>query len=61
MTSFKEGKFDEVYVIYNPYQCSYSRSNYRTASYQSQCRKTTEPQVETDYIFEPNRAEILDI
>ncbi|MDQ0594067.1 F-type H+-transporting ATPase subunit gamma [Chryseobacterium ginsenosidimutans] len=62
MSSFREGKFDEVYVIYNKFV--------NAATQEVTAEKllpitmaevnAAEPQVETDYIFEPNRAEILD-
>jgi F-type H+-transporting ATPase subunit gamma len=55
MSSFKEGKFDEVYVIYNKFV--------NAATQEVTTEKLlpiTMAEVETDYIFEPNRAEILD-
>lgn len=60
MTSFKEGKFDEVYVIYNKFVNAATQEVTTEKLLPISMPETTEPQVETDYIFEPNRAEILD-
>ncbi|UKB81835.1 ATP synthase F1 subunit gamma [Chryseobacterium sp. MEBOG06] len=60
MTSFREGKFDEVYVIYNKFVNAASQVVTTEQLLPISMPETTEPQVETDYIFEPNRAEILD-
>ncbi|MDM1554785.1 ATP synthase F1 subunit gamma [Chryseobacterium indologenes] len=60
MTSFKEGKFDEVYVIYNKFVNAATQEVTTEQLLPISMPETTEPQVETDYIFEPNRAEILD-
>lgn len=60
MTSFKEGKFDEVYVIYNKFVNAATQEVITEQLLPISMPETTEPQVETDYIFEPNRAEILD-
>lgn len=62
MTSFKEGKFDEVYLIYNKFINAATQevtTEQLLPIYMAEA-DATESQVETDYIFEPNRAEILD-
>ncbi|PKF75886.1 ATP synthase F1 subunit gamma [Chryseobacterium sp. PMSZPI] len=60
MTSFIEGKFDEVYVIYNKFVNAATQEVTTEQVLPISMPENTEPQVETDYIFEPNRAEILD-
>lgn len=60
MTSFKEGKFDEVYVIYNKFVNAATQEVTTEKLLPISMPENIEPQVETDYIFEPNRAEILD-
>ncbi|MDW9378987.1 ATP synthase F1 subunit gamma [Chryseobacterium sp. JV558] len=60
MTSFREGKFDEVYVIYNKFVNAATQEVTTEKLLPISMPENTEPQVETDYIFEPNRAEILD-
>ncbi len=60
MTSFKEGKFDEVYLIYNKFINAATQEVTTEQLLPISMPETTEPQVETDYIFEPNRTEILD-
>ncbi|MFS4427946.1 ATP synthase F1 subunit gamma [Chryseobacterium sp. S90] len=60
MTSFREGKFDEVYVIYNKFVNAATQEVTTEKLLPISMPENTESQVETDYIFEPNRAEILD-
>jgi len=60
MTSFREGKFDEVYLIYNKFINAATQEVTTEQLLPISMPETTEPQVETDYIFEPNRTEILD-
>ena len=60
MTSFREGKFDEVYLIYNKFVNAATQEVTTEQLLPISMPETTEPQVETDYIFEPNRTEILD-
>ncbi|PWN71716.1 ATP synthase F1 subunit gamma [Chryseobacterium phosphatilyticum] len=60
MTSFTEGKFDEVYVIYNKFVNAATQEVTTEQVLPISMPENTESQVETDYIFEPNRAEILD-
>lgn len=60
MTSFKEGKFDEVYLIYNKFVNAASQEVTTEQLLPISMPENTESQVETDYIFEPNRTEILD-
>ncbi|MDH6253968.1 F-type H+-transporting ATPase subunit gamma [Chryseobacterium sp. H1D6B] len=60
MSSFKEGKFDEVYLIYNKFVNAATQEVTKEQLLPILMPETTEPLVETDYIFEPNRSEILD-
>lgn len=60
MTSFKEGKFDEVYLIYNKFINAATQEVTTEQLLPISMPENTEAQVETDYIFEPNRTEILD-
>ncbi|KFF12280.1 ATP synthase F1 subunit gamma [Chryseobacterium soli] len=61
MTSFKEGKFDEVYVIYNKFVNAATQDVTVEQLLPILMPETTEePGVEADYIFEPNKNEILD-
>lgn len=60
MTSFKEGKFDEVYLIYNKFVNAATQEVTTEQLLPISMPENTENQVETDYIFEPNRTEILD-
>ncbi|WP_326983748.1 ATP synthase F1 subunit gamma [Chryseobacterium sp. MYb264] len=62
MKSFTEGKFDEVYVIYNKFVNAATQevTTEKLLPISMEEVDTTESQVETDYIFEPNKAEILD-
>ncbi|RLJ32770.1 F-type H+-transporting ATPase subunit gamma [Chryseobacterium sp. 7] len=60
MASFREGKFDEVYVIYNKFVNAATQEVTTEQLLPISMPENTEPQVETDYIFEPNRTEILD-
>ncbi|AKK74357.1 ATP F0F1 synthase subunit gamma [Chryseobacterium sp. P1-3] len=60
MTSFTEGKFDEVYVIYNKFVNAATQEVTTERVLPISMPENTESEVETDYIFEPNRAEILD-
>lgn len=61
MTSFKEGKFDEVYVIYNKFVNAATQEVTVEQLLPILMPETTEePGVEADYIFEPNKNEILD-
>jgi F-type H+-transporting ATPase subunit gamma len=60
MSSFKEGKFDEVYLIYNKFVNAATQEVTKEQLLPILMPETTEPVVETDYIFEPNRSEILD-
>ncbi|MBT2619239.1 MULTISPECIES: ATP synthase F1 subunit gamma [Chryseobacterium] len=60
MNSFKEGKFDEVYLIYNKFVNAATQEVTKEQLLPILMPETTEPQVETDYIFEPNKNEILD-
>lgn len=61
MAGFREGKFDEVYVIYNKF-INAATQEVKTEKVLpiSMAEAETEAPVETDYIFEPSRNEILD-
>ncbi|CAD7814294.1 ATP synthase gamma chain, sodium ion specific [Chryseobacterium aquaeductus] len=62
MSNFREGKFDEVYVIYNKFINAATQEVMTEKVLPISMAETdsAETTVETDYIFEPNRAEILD-
>jgi len=62
MSNFREGKFDEVYVIYNKFINAATQEVMTEKVLPISMSETdaAETPVETDYIFEPNRAEILD-
>lgn len=62
MTSFLEGKFDEVYLIYNKFINAATQEVITEQLLPISMAETEkeEGQTETDYIFEPNRNEILD-
>nr|WP_314491372.1 ATP synthase F1 subunit gamma [uncultured Chryseobacterium sp.] len=62
MSNFKEGKFDEVYVIYNKFINAATQEVMTEKVLPISMTETAaaETHVETDYIFEPDRAEILD-
>lgn len=60
MSSFKEGKFDEVYLIYNKFINAATQEVTTEQLLPISMPETEENLVETDYIFEPNRNEILD-
>lgn len=62
MSNFKEGKFDEVYVIYNKFinAATQEVTTEQVLPISMVEESAAETHIETDYIFEPNRAEILD-
>lgn len=60
MKSFREGAFDEVYVIYNKFLNAATQEVTTEQLLPISMPDNQEAPVETDYIFEPNRAEILD-
>lgn len=60
MSSFREGKFDEVYLIYNKFVNAATQEVTTEKLLPISMPENKEPQVETDYIFEPTRSEILD-
>ena len=62
MSSFIEGKFDEVYLIYNRFINAATQEVITEQVLPISMVETEkeEGQAETDYIFEPNRNEILD-
>lgn len=62
MASFVEGKFDEVYVVYNKFINAATQEVITEQVLPISMIETEKEkgQTETDYIFEPNRNEILD-
>ena len=62
MSDYREGKFDEVYVIYNKFVNAATQDviTEKVLPISMAEVDAKETQVETDYIFEPNKAEILD-
>ncbi|RKT02067.1 ATP synthase F1 subunit gamma [Chryseobacterium defluvii] len=60
MSSFREGKFDEVYLIYNKFVNAATQVVNTEKLLPISMPENAENQVETDYIFEPTRSEILD-
>lgn len=62
MTRFRDGEFDEVYVVYNKFinAATQEVKTEQILPISMSQNTTTEKVVESDYIFEPNRAEILD-
>lgn len=60
MSSFREGKFDEVYLIYNKFVNAATQEVTTEKLLPISMPENTEEQIETDYIFEPTRTEILD-
>jgi len=62
MSNYREGKFDEVYVIYNKFVNAATQDviTEKVLPISMAEVDAKETQVETDYIFEPNKAEILD-
>ena len=60
MKSFREGKFDEVYLVYNKFVNAATQDVTTEQLLPISMPETGEQAEETDYIFEPNRNEILD-
>jgi len=60
MKSFREGKFDEVYLIYNKFINAATQEVTAEQLLPISMPETEKSEVETDYIFEPNKNEILD-
>lgn len=60
MSSFKEGKFDEVYVIYNKFVNAATQEVNVEQLLPILMPEIEDNAVEADYIFEPNKSEILD-
>jgi F-type H+-transporting ATPase subunit gamma len=60
MKSFREGKFDEVYLIYNKFVNAATQEVTTEQLLPISMPETGKSEVETDYIFEPNKNEILD-
>ncbi|MCE3074257.1 ATP synthase F1 subunit gamma [Chryseobacterium gwangjuense] len=60
MKSFRDGKFDEVYLIYNKFVNAATQEVISEQLLPISMPETEKTEVETDYIFEPNKNEILD-
>lgn len=60
MKDFVEGKFDEVHLIYNKFVNAATQIVQTEQLLPISMPEVDETQVETDYIFEPNRNDILD-
>ncbi len=60
MKEFRHGKFDEVYLVYNKFINAATQNVTAEKLLPISMPEQTENEVETDYIFEPNRNEILD-
>lgn len=60
MSEFKNGKFDEVYLVYNKFINAATQEVISEKLLPISMPEQAETEVETDYIFEPNRSEILD-
>ncbi|UMQ42483.1 ATP synthase F1 subunit gamma [Chryseobacterium sp. Y16C] len=60
MKSFRDGKFDEVYLIYNKFVNAALQEVTAEQLLPISMPETERSEVETDYIFEPNKNEILD-
>lgn len=60
MKDFVEGKFDEVYLIYNKFINAATQEVQAEKFLPISMPETEDVGVEKDYIFEPSRAEILD-
>ncbi len=60
MKSFRDGKFDEVYLIYNKFVNAATQEVTAEQLLPISMPETEKTEVETDYIFEPNKNEILD-
>lgn len=60
MKDFRNAKFDEVYLVYNKFINAATQEVISEKLLPISMPEQTETEVETDYIFEPNRNEILD-
>ncbi|KFF00948.1 ATP F0F1 synthase subunit gamma [Chryseobacterium formosense] len=60
MKKFLNGQFDEVYLIYNKFINAATQEVITEQLLPISMVENEETEVETDYIFEPNRNEILD-
>ncbi|MDO5615441.1 MAG: ATP synthase F1 subunit gamma [Cruoricaptor ignavus] len=60
MQEFKDGQFDEVYLVYNKFINAATQKVQTEQLLPISITETEETGVETDYIFEPNRNVILD-
>ncbi len=60
MSAYKEGEFDKVYVIYNKF-INAATQEVQTEQILPIAMAEKEKTVNTDYLFEPNAAEILNV
>lgn len=60
MKEFREGNFDEVHLIYNKFVNAATQEVQTEQLLPISMPKVEQSPVETDYIFEPNKNEILD-
>lgn len=60
MRDFREGRFDEVYLVYNKFVNAATQTVKTEKLLPISMPESDGAAVDTDYIFEPNRAEILD-
>lgn len=60
MEDFVKGKFDEVYLIYNKFVNAATQNVTTEQLLPIQMPETEDKLVETDYVFEPNRNNILE-
>ena len=60
MKDFVDGKFDEVYIVYNKFINAATQEVQAEKLLPISMPEVEDQGVETDYIFEPNRNEILD-
>lgn len=60
MTEFKEGRFDEVYLVYNKFINAATQNVITEKLLPITMPENKEEQVEEEYIFEPNKETILE-
>ncbi len=60
MRDFRTGKYDEVYLVYNKFVNAATQTVITEQLLPIRMPESENSSVETDYIFEPNRSEILD-
>ena len=60
MDEFKEGRFDEVHLVYNKFLNAATQEVITEQLLPISMPESDDAPIETDYIFEPNRNQILD-